>query len=492
MKNIRIKFVRVCLLVLIMLIFSSACTRIGADLDPATLGYEVEVTYNALGGLINQREIRNTNYAQNSLLFEPRGSSNLLVEPIKLGYTLAGWYTDAKEITNENGETEYEFDAQDRWDFKVDRVQENTTLYARWVNQATANYIDSETEEVLFSKDLTPSSPFSPLSNAIMKLIGSEDKTFVGYFDENLEEEINFDNYEYTPLLPSEEVLYNMLAEEFPENFKEYVPDEEEETAITETQVAEGEEIDPDAVVEQEEIAEDTSFQFLHQYGLELDADEAVQAEIRTRKNEIIDEYISKYIENNAHNNVYLKFEDGKKITVQDNEGMKTGGKYTFVDVGQEGEYLFESDLNLGDSTFQPATAFSGTIDGQNHVLDNIHLKVRVARRDMRQGVKVALFESLENATIKNITFRNMIIEIEAPNGAKVDAAAIAVDAANTTFENVMIDGLTITTGDGPSDKSVFRISDFILNSENVSTDGVTGQNINLEVAPEAELNLIF
>jgi len=111
-------------------------------LDPADFGYGVEVTYHALGGVVNQREIRKTNYAENSLLFSPAGTSNLLVTPVRDGYTVAGWYTDYKESSDDEGNTQYKFDPQSRWDFNTDRVQEDITLYARWVKKAEANYID--------------------------------------------------------------------------------------------------------------------------------------------------------------------------------------------------------------------------------------------------------------------------------------------------------------------------------------------------------------
>lgn len=476
----------------IIFVLTSACTRIGEDLDPATLGYEVEVTYDTLGGKINQREKRNTNYAENSLLFEPKGSSNLLIEPVKAGYTLAGWYTNVKESTDKNGEKIYEFDAQDRWDFKVDRVHENTTLYARWVNQAEANYIDSQTGEVLFSKNITPNSKFSPLSGAILDLINSGDRTFVGYFDKNLKTEIDFDRYEYTPLLPSDKVLYDKLAKEFPKNFLTYTESEAEKTKVTEAELEDGAEIDSDELVENTGTQEDTSYQFLHQYGYELEADEDTIAKIHARKNEIIEQYISKYIANNEHNTVYLKFEEGKKVSVKENADLAKGGKYAFSDLGEKGEYIIENDLNFGDSTFETVNNFSSTIDGQNHVLSNVHLKLTLARKDSLKGGMAALFQNLDNATIKNITFRDLVIEVSAPAKANMQIAAIAINAVDSTMQNVKIDGLTIISGDGDNGQSTYQISDFVLNPENTVLDGIEGQNIVLDVSNFAELLRTF
>ncbi len=478
--------------VLAFLLLTTSCTRIGEDLDPASLGYEIEVTYNALGGIINQREIRNTNYAKNSLLFEPRGSSNLLVAPLKTGYTLAGWYTDVKEIPGKDGEEPtYEFDAQDRWDFKVDRVQENTTLYARWVNQAKAQYIDSETGEIIFSKDITASSPLSALSPAILNLVAKNGYTFLGYFDENLEQEIVFSDYEYSPLMPTDQVLYDMLAEEFPDNF---LPYDGEAEVITETETeqvdTEGE-VDPEAeVIPEANLEEIDPYVFLHQYGYQLEADDETLAAIRYRKNEIIDEYINKYIENNQHNDVYLKFEEGVKVHVAETADLSKGGTYMFDDLGDKGEYFIENDLNFGDANFAKSDHFSSTINGNNHVLSNIHVKVTLKKKDILEGTIAGLFGTLENATIKDVTFKDMVIEVSAPNGADVEIGALAVNGINSTIQNVTFDGLTIVTDVDKSE--TYRVSDFILNSENMKVENVTGNNVAIEVSDAAEVNRTF
>ena len=61
----------------------------------------------------------------NSYLFEPSGTTNMLIQPIKDGYILAGWYTSKEEIFDEQGDViGYSFRAEDRWDFNEDRVQE--------------------------------------------------------------------------------------------------------------------------------------------------------------------------------------------------------------------------------------------------------------------------------------------------------------------------------------------------------------------------------
>ena len=271
MKNNRIKLTRIVTLFLVIIITASSCSRIGEDLDPADLGYEIEVTYNALGGLVNQREIRITNYAENSLLFAPSGTTNLLVEPVKDGYIIAGWYTDVKEIPAADGEdVQYEFDPQDRWDFDIDRATENITLYARWAKKAEANYIDADTNEIVFAKNITAQSPLSALSPSILNLVSKTGYTFQGYYYEDLEEEFDFSQYKYCRYYRQLKELYTQLAEEFPQNIvqldgetgtdEQAEAEESEESAEESEQLAEeSEETEQAEETEQSEIQESES-----------------------------------------------------------------------------------------------------------------------------------------------------------------------------------------------------------------------------------------
>ena len=498
MQGCKRPYFRSFLLVLscLVLILTTACGRIGEAIDPAEIGYEIEVTYDALGGKINQREQRFTNYAKNSLLFEPAGSSNLLVAPVKSGYTLAGWYTACKEIPGENGgEVRYEFDPQDRWDFKVDRVQENTTLYARWVNQAKAEYIDAGTEEVVFTKDLTPSSPLAALSPGVLKMVAKTDHEFLGYFAEDLENEINFDEYEYSPLLPSDEVLYKKLADEFPRNFIEYRASEEEleqlktaKKAAAIEEKADALEADTaDAILEANASSADTSWLFLHEYGYDLKANASALAKIKRRKNEIIEEYIEKYIKNNEHNRVYLVFEGEleKKISLVDD--LANGDKCSFQDIGKNGRYVIESDLDFSGKEFASTKLFSSKIDGQGHTLSNVTLKISPSKKDSLSGVQAALFQELAGAHLENINFANLTIEVNLPAGANSQVAALAVDAHNSTLKNISFQNLTIRVKTKGKVANCL-VSDFVLNPESCDVSGINGGGVNLDLPDVAEV----
>lgn len=464
---------RLIVIMLVAILATSSCTRVGDDVDLADLGYGIEVTYDAMGGVINQREVRHTNYAENSLLFEPSGSTNLLIKPVKSGYTLAGWYTDCKEIQSKNGEeVQYEFDAQDRWDFNFDRVQQDITLYARWVKQAKANYIEAATGEIVFSKDVTASSPLSSLSSAILNMVSEPGYSFQGYFHENLEEEIDFDAYGYAPLLPSDQELYDQLAEEFPENIVPY----EDVSSKTIT----------DEEADIEASTGNTSWTFLNKFGYDLIAEEGDLEAIFYRKNEIIDDYIKNYIVNNEANDVYLVFEEGVKVYVSEPDDINNGGKYGFADLGDKGEYYLEDDLNMGEGSFSKIDHFTGLIDGQGHTLSNIHLKISFAKKDSLTGGRGAMFTVLEGATIKDIIFKDMTIEITGPPGVDVQAAAFAVEAIDSTIENVVFDGLKIITGGGDNEMTSYELSDFILSNENTIVDNVSGKDIVFDVSANA------
>lgn len=481
-----------------ILLLTTACGRIGEAIDPASIGYEIEVTYDALGGKINQREQRHTNYAKNSLLFEPAGSSNLLIAPVKPGYALAGWYTACKEVPCKDGkEVRYQFDPQDRWDFKVDRVQENTTLYARWVNQAKAEYIDAGTEEVVFTKDLTPSSPLAALSPGILKMVANTDHEFLGYFTENLEEEINFDDYEYSPLLPSDEVLYKKLATEFPQNFSPYKASQEELDQLKKAKQAAAADVagddlsaeEAEAILDANSSAKDTSWIFLHELGYDLKANEADLAKIKHRKNAIIEEYIGRYIKNNEHNRVYLVFEGELEKKVSSADDFAKGDKYCFQDLGKNGQYIIENDLDFAGKDFAQTKLFSSKIDGQGHSLSNIHLTLNVSKKDSIQGVKAALFQELAGARLENIIFNNLTLEINLPAGANSQLAALALAARDSSLKNISFPNLTIKVNAKGTAGSCL-VSDFILETENCDVSAISGRaNFDLPDSAEVQRN---
>ena len=117
-------------------------------IHPEEQGYEYEVTYDTLGGHINQEKKRVVYYADNSLLFEPSGTSGMLVQPKNGDKSLIGWYTKYTTEETENG-TVYHFNEEDLWDFSTDRISDENAvdksliLYARWADNPSINFLDA-------------------------------------------------------------------------------------------------------------------------------------------------------------------------------------------------------------------------------------------------------------------------------------------------------------------------------------------------------------
>lgn len=119
---------------------------------PTEQGFPYEVTYDALGGHINQIKVRTSYYAEDSLIYKPSGTAGMLVEPKNGKKSLVGWYTKYTSEETANG-TIYLFDENDLWDFDQDRLnasvapEEKLTLYARWAENPTINFVDAENLE---------------------------------------------------------------------------------------------------------------------------------------------------------------------------------------------------------------------------------------------------------------------------------------------------------------------------------------------------------
>ena len=100
----------------------------------------------------------------------------------------------------------YSFKAEDRWDFDEDRVQVDMTLYARWIPQGKIDYIDAETDKVMFTKNITEESAVQALSSAAEMLIAKSGYTFGGYYsDKELTTPYDFSEYIHTNLIPTNE-----------------------------------------------------------------------------------------------------------------------------------------------------------------------------------------------------------------------------------------------------------------------------------------------
>lgn len=472
MKRKQVTRIGALVIALIMAFSVAGCSRIGGAIDPGDWGYERKVIYNALGGLVNQREVRETYYMDGSLLLQPSGTQNMLVQPIKDGFVLAGWYTNAELVSEATADEEavYAFDAQNRWDFNVDRVEEDMTLFARWIPRAVVNYVDASNDKVMFSKNITEDSPITELSYSALSLVQRAGYTMTGYYaDKEFTEPYDFSSYIHSELLPTEAVVYAMLLEEFPDVLGEYegeevepILEDEEGAVINEStdedtdDVPEAELIDPQAYIKR------LGYTYL------TDDEEAIAA-LHTRRNEIYEEYIDQYRENTANRVVYLRYEEGRSATISSVADLTHDGEIGFHGVDKSGKkiskYIIAEDIDFAGKVVTMASSFTGTIEGNGHTLSNIQVDVRGRRRDVGIDMFGALFRSAKEVTIEDLTFENFKIDVNVRSGNDITVAPIAIDAEDLTVKNVMINGLEVTLGEGDDGKTPYVVHDFVANA---------------------------
>ncbi len=473
-KRLR-RFIMINILLIGALLFNS-CSRMGNAIDPGDWHYDCVVFYDALGGSINSRPFREAYYMKNSYLFEPSGTTNMLIEPVKDGNLLSGWYTAKEDVLDKDGNiVGYSFKPEDRWDFDEDRVQGNITLFARWIPQGKVNYVDALTGESMFSKNITLDSPVQRLSAAAENLISKEGFTFSDYYaDKECIFPYVFTDYTHTELIPSDEEIYKQLASEFPTYFKEI------------------EYIEP--VLSVDELKEDTSDLYINQLGYEVTTDdETVRRQIRKRKDEIIENAIVNYEANTSDKTVYLKYLEGNFIRVSSVEDIKSLGVYGFTGADSLGNpvdgYILQNDIDFTGINIQIADKFSGKIYGNGYKLMNIGMNISSRRIDRDTSKKVGLFNSLEGAYIENIKFENLSINVNVNPGVHVTVGALAINANNTTLKNVNFDGLRIDTGKGDDGAAKYIISDLFVIGNNNKLKNVAGTNVEISASEFADVN---
>jgi uncharacterized repeat protein (TIGR02543 family) len=476
----RNSIVRACIIVAVVLVcavFLSSCTAKGEAVDPGTWGYERTVIYNALGGVVNAREVRTTYYLDNSYVFEPSGSSGMLVAPARDGYIMAGWYK-AVGGPAAGGIEEHSFDGQQRWDFHTDRVQEDMTLYARWIPRGKVSYLDADTGAVLFEKNITKDSPIQELSASVLALSAPGGMTFEGYYaDKEATEAYDFSSYVHVEPTPTQAWLYGRLHEMYPQ-YLERIEYEERE-------------IDPDST-------EDSSWMFLNRLGYGLTAEgEAALDELAAAKNNLVEENIQSYLANTAERVVYLKFTDGLYVRVKSAADLKMGASYGFFDTDLAGHeingYIIENDIDLSGISFTMGESFSGIIEGNGHTLSN--LTVSVASRKL-EGVSektVGLAEVMDGAQINNLTLKDARLSIQVDSGVSVTGGLLAGRANNVKLNNFVIDGLTVTSGRGDDGKATHNLGDLFGSHSNVEIVDSHAQSLTVSISnPESVKTLLF
>ncbi|MGI5899347.1 MAG: InlB B-repeat-containing protein [Christensenellales bacterium] len=476
----RNSIVRACIIVAVVLVFAvflSSCTAKGEAVDPGTWGYERTVIYNALGGFVNAREVRTTYYLDNSYVFEPSGSTGMLVAPSRDGYIMAGWYKAVGERLGE-GIEEYAFDGQERWDFYTDRVQDDMTLYARWIPRGKVSYLDADTGAALFEKNITKDSPIQELSASVLALSAPKGMTFEGYYaDKEATTPYDFSSYVHVEPTPTQAWLYDRLHEMYPQYLQRIEYEERE--------------IDP-------ESTEDTSWLFLNRlgYGLTPEGEAAID-ELTAAKNSLMEENIQSYLVNTAERVVYLKFTDGLYIKVNSAADLKMGASYGFFDKDIAGHdingYIIESDIDLSGISFTMSESFSGTIEGNGHTLSNLTVSVSSRRLDGVSEKTVGLAEVMDGAQISNLTLKNARLSIQVDSGVSVTGGLLAGKASNVKLTNFVIDGMTVSSGRGDDGKAAYNLGDLFGSHSNVQITDSHAQNLTISISnPESVKTLLF
>ena len=481
--KLKLKRIGIISIILVCAVFASACSGSNDGIDPGDWGYDRCVIYDALGGIINSRGSREVYYMNNSYLFEPSGTTNMLVEPVKDGYILAGWYTAKEDVTDANGNTTYKFSAEDRWDFDEDRITENMTLYARWIPQGKVDYVNAATGETVFSKNITADSPIQELSQGTLSLSTPQGYSFAGYYaDAACTIPYDFTTYEHVELLMENEEIYSKLAARFPQYFEaaEYV--EPEET---------GED------AEQEAAAEDTTHLYINKAGYKLlTEDPAALAEIRAYKDQLIEENIEAYQANTASRVVYINFTKGLYVRVSSVESLKKGGKYSFAGVDAVGSeingYILDADLDFSGIKLEIADSFNGTIEGNGHTIRNLTVKLSSKKIDTDKEKFGGIAVNMDGAVISNVVFEDCALEISVNPGIKVTAGFFAAEAKNTTVENCTFRNLTITAGKGDDGAAAYVLGDLFGKGTGNQVNNCTVEGIKFEASGAVKKNLVL
>jgi hypothetical protein len=471
------------LVLLIMIVavslFLASCSVTGQAADPGDWGFNCLITYNALGGVVNNREIRETYYMKNSYLFKPSGTTNMLIEPVRDGYVLAGWYTAMEEVPDDQGAgTGYAFKGEDRWDFFEDRVQDDMTLYARWIPQGRVSYIDPETGEVKFSKNITSDEAIQPLSSAAEQLIAKAGMTFDGYYaDPELTEPFRFNEYVHKEMIPTNQEVYDQLFEIFPDYF-EKIDFEEPSKEELESQL-------------------DTSDLYINRLGYRVVTDDPeARAEIRRAKDQIYEDAIEYYTVNTANKEIYLKYSEGRFVHVGKPSDLKFGSKTGFFGLDKSGNpidgYIFTNDIDFRGETFTMAGPFSGRLIGNGFTLKNIKLVMKTKKMDQDKHKDVALFEELDGAYLENLTFEDILVDISIDPGVTLNAAPLAIKSKKTTLKNVIFKEIVINTGMGDDGEALYRLGDLFVQATGTVLDQVTAENIVFKSSEFAEISRLL
>lgn len=112
--------------------------------------------------------------------------------------------------------------------------------------------------------------------------------------------------------------------------------------------------------------------------------------------------------------------------------------------IAQHTDYAYKlmDNIDLGDADWTPLPWFSGTFDGNDHYIYNMHIS--------GSNGGAALFEGLNGATVKNLRMEDAVINVPIDTEFKNAAVICGQMIQNSVVDNCTISGnITVTDGNG-------------------------------------------
>ena len=179
---------------------------------------------------------------------------------------------------------------------------------------------------------------------------------------------------------------------------------------------------------------------------------------------------------------VYLNLIEGEYTVVKTKRQFKSAlskgeNIYLMSDIDYDDEMCFDS--------------YSGTILGNNHTISNVEIDYDTSKSGLQGSLDdlkgtsdhlyIALFFELKNATIKDLKFENVLIDINT-NYSQIKylvVAPLAIVASNTTIENVTMTG-RITFTKTPNSENEIVLNDFFYSKD---SDVTVNANSKVEIS---------
>ncbi len=160
--------------------------------------------------------------------------------------------------------------------------------------------------------------------------------------------------------------------------------------------------------------------------------------------------------------------------------------------IAQNQNIYLLNDLDFNNESISFAS-YSGIIEGNNHQLSNYQIYYSEIKDDLQADINnpnsltkdylyISLFFKLENATIRNVQFNNMTIDLNISNPLikHIIISPLAITSSNTSLENVKVNG-KIVINKIPECEIIYGNTSFWYQNENVTVDENCQLNVNIE-----------